>query len=102
MADRSRLGWRAWNRIVSGSFFAAAVVVLLMRRGPDSAGPFLVWQPVVLLFVWFPDFFGSWIGAPPFPGGAGSKVIDSESSPFLILAFGWMILVGTFLLALAA
>src|SRR5215468_6555303 len=92
------LGWQGWNRALSAVFYVVASVAIWRARGPNSALVFAISQPLVLLFIWFADFFSTWIGMPPMPGGLNSKVIDQESPAWLILAFGWLILLGTFAL----
>ena len=54
---------------------------------------------MTLLFIWRAGTFGAWIGAPPSPGGLGARPIDRESPGWLVAAFGWMILIGVFLVS---
>ena len=85
-----------WNRLLSLGAYLLAAALIWSARGSKAAGIFVVTQAVVLIFIWFADFFGAWIGPPPFPGGYSAKVIDQESPAWLIAGFGWLILIGTF------
>lgn len=88
-----RLGW---NRVLSLAVYLLGAALIWGARGGEAAGIFVVSQAFVLLFIWFADSFSAWIGAPPFPGGLGAKVIDQESPSWLIAAFGWLILISVF------
>ncbi len=90
-----RLGWRVWNWLGSIAFLLGVGALLWATRGPG--GPILLAMVWVLCipFLWFSESLGAWIGAPPMPGGAGSRPISKESPPFLVLGFAWLILFGT-------
>ncbi len=85
-----------WSRFLSLGAYLLGSTLIWSARGSDSAAIFMLTQAVVLLLIWFADFFSTWIGAPPFGAGQGAKVIDQESPAWLIAAFGWLILVGVF------
>ena len=85
-----------WSRLLSLGAYLLGSALIWSTRGSPAAGIFMLTQAVVLIFIWFADFFSSWIGAPPFPGGHTAKVIDQESPAWLVAAFGWLILVGVF------
>jgi len=93
MREHVALGW---NRLFSLTAYVAGTLLLGSAHGLQAAVLFAMSQVVVLLFIWFADFFGDWIGAPPFGGGNGAKVIDRESPGWLVAGFGWMILIGVF------
>jgi len=84
----------SWNRTLSLFAYLAGAAFIWSARGADTARVFLLSQALVLIFIWFSDFFGSWIGAPPFSGGSSAKVIDQGSPGWLVAAFGWLILLG--------
>jgi hypothetical protein len=94
-----RVSWPVWNWLFSTAFYIVGSILLWEDREPESAGIFLVVQLFVLPFIWFPSYFGEWIGIPPFGTGPGDRPIDQESPPFLVLLFGWLIMVSHFLLA---
>jgi hypothetical protein len=86
----------SWNRTLSLVAYLGGAALIWNTRGADTASLFLLTQALVLIFIWFPDFFGSWLGAPPFGGGNSAKVIDQESPAWLVAGFGWLILLGVF------
>jgi len=91
------LGWQGWNRALSAVFYVV-VSVCHMESAWTKLRSRLRHLAAVLVFIWFADFFSTWIGMPPMPGGLNSIVIDQESPAWLIVGFGWLILLGTFAL----
>ena len=85
-----------WNRSLSLAAYLAGAALIWSAHGARFAGLFLATQAVTLILIWFADFFGDWIGAPPIPSGLGARTIDRESPPGLVAAFGWIILAGVF------
>lgn len=86
----------SWNRALSLVAYLTGAALIWDARDADTAGLFLLTQALVLILIWFPDFFGSWLGAPPFARGHSAKVVDQESPAWLVAAFGWLILIGVF------
>jgi hypothetical protein len=65
-----------WNRILSLAAYLLGIGALWSERGGQLAWLFAMTQAPIVVLIWFADFFGEWIGAPPLPGGMGSKPID--------------------------
>ena len=89
---------RTWSRPLSLAVYGLAALLLWGARGRDAALLFLLTQAFVLPFIWFPDFFGEWLGAFPMPGAGGynARIVDRESPAWLVAVFGWLILLGAF------
>jgi hypothetical protein len=85
-----------WNRLLALAVYLLAAAAIWGKHGSRSAAVFLITQAVVLVFIWFSEAFGEWIGPPPLPGGHRARVIDRETPPWLVAAFGWLILIGVF------
>jgi hypothetical protein len=86
----------SWNRALSLGVYVLATGLVSRARGAEAAGIFAFTQAFVLMFIWFAEYFSGWIGPFPLPGGHSSKVIDQETPAWLIAAFGWLILIGVF------
>ena len=86
------------NRSLSLAAYLTGAALIWGAYGARPAVLFLTTQAVTLILIWFAEFFGDWIGAPPFPTGPGDRSVDQESPPGLVAALGWMILGGVFAL----
>ena len=90
-----------WSRPLSLGFYLLATSLIWAARGATLAFVFALSQAVVVSMIWCADFFADWLGPPPIPGGLGVKIVDEASPAWLVTGFGWLILIGVFVVAYA-